>query len=238
MGKNKKMIAGMAAAFLILCILQGNTVYAKASSQLQPTDEAHADTVVQDTSETTDTNEGGSSIETSDQNEGESSAEESGQDESEPSAEESGQDESDPLKGSEDEQVSDGSQSTDEWTDGDQEVLEDDDEWADGEDEWTDAWTGVDDDMADGEWADDKEKNNDARITRADSVESIESYDGGEEYIAENSASNISSKSYYERADVNYQTGAGLGDDILLIAAVLCGITAIGLTARKCMHKK
>lgn len=68
-------------------------------------------------------------------------------------------------------------------------------------------------------------------------MESIESYDGGEEYIAENSASNISSKSYYERADVNYQTGAGLGDDILLIAAVLCGITAIGLTARKCMHK-
>ena len=142
-------------------------------------------------------------------------------------------------------QISDGFQGDDGQTD-QEENVEDDDEWADGDDEWTDEWTGADDEMEGNEWADDRDKNQNKNEDKeeselkseTDSVDGIESYDGKEEYIVRNRGVSVSStKSSRAALDTNYQTGAGLGNDISLILAVICGITAIGLAARKRKHE-
>lgn len=252
--KNKKIIISMAAAILISCKIYGNDVYAAEPSQMQSEDvsaisegdEANADTTAQEisgigvsssesdaqgadgsSSEAVDSDEDEPSVETPDQITGEQQEETSGQDEDGQLIDTTAQDISQ-------KQESNGLQDTNGQPEEEQEVAEDDDEWADGDNEWTDAWTGADDDIDGGNWEEDEKSADDAGMT---AVGNEDVYSGGEAYIAENSTSNISSNEYYAGVDQNYQTGAGLGDDIFLIAAAICGITAIVLAVRKCKHK-
>ena len=178
-----------------------------------------------DSDGSTDQQEGGQSDGSVDQNGDGAYDDFSGQQEGGQSSESSDQDP--------DRQTSDGAQSDDGQADEDSENVEDDDEWADGDDEWTDAWTGADDDMEDIEWADDKEKISEAEVSSADRAEP---YAGETVYTAKTVTSGRTSNSY-AKLDQNYKTGAGVGNDIFLLLAVICGIAAIGLAAAKSMCK-
>ncbi len=263
MGKRKKILIRMAAVFLIPCFMQCQLAFAAAlqqqSADLATASENEAASAGESGADLSDTesqqsevaDQSDQSSDTSDPNRGEQSDEltevkedGNGGDSSGGSADqkedgsldgssdqEEGSQSADVSDQNMDEQILDGSQGNDEY----QEDIEDDDDWADGDDEWTDAWTAADDDRydGDGEWADDRDKMNEAEISGADS----EPYAGESVYTAKSTASGTTSNDNYEQLDQNYQTGAGVGNDIFLILAVLCGIMAIGLAAGKSIRK-
>ncbi len=267
-----KKISCIAAAFLILSIVQWHTVYAaESTSQLQPatsTEVSEEDTneLIPDqstsatesqVSEASDQDAGGQQTVSSDQkpggdqtdvsnqntdeqltnasgqNEGEQTTDSVKQDTGEQSEASSGQDINGQMAESTDqnmdEQKSDGLQN-----DEIEMEAEDDDAWADGDDEWTDAWSGGADDMAD-TWADDggdgEDENEKAVISSTGSMD--EPGAGEKKYIAKHTAPEVSANNMQQRPDRNYQTGAGLGDDLFLILALLCGMAAIALVVRK-----
>lgn len=251
MGKSKRVLIHIAAVFLISCIImQWHTAYAASLSQPETSvttavsDDGDAE---KDTSDTGNLVEGSSDQDINKELENASDQDVDGQQEETIDQDTDGQQEekTDPDVGGQQEEtidqdmdskISDGSQSDDDQTD--QGEIEDDDEWADGDDEWTDAWTGVDEEIAGNEWADDgdmdtgEDKNKESK-PKAASADNIETYDGKGEYSVENKGLSVSSKSSRAMLDQNYQTGAGLGNDIFLILAVVCGIIAICLLARK-----
>ncbi|MDE6969032.1 MAG: hypothetical protein K2P69_04580 [Eubacterium sp.] len=263
MGKRKKILIRMAAVFLIPCFMQCQLAFAAAlqqqSADLATASENEAASAGESGADLSDTesqqsevaDQSDQSSDTSDPNGGEQSDELTEVKEDGNGGDSSGgssdQKEDGSLDGSfdqkegsqsadvsdqnMDEQILDESQGNDEY----QEDIEDDDDWADGDDEWTDAWTAADDDRydGDGEWADDRDKMNEAEISGADS----EPYAGESVYTAKSTASGTTSNDNYEQLDQNYQTGAGVGNDIFLILAVLCGIMAIGLAAGKSIRK-
>ena len=251
MEKGKKVLIRLAVVFLISCIMQWHTAYAASLSQPESSDIAavsDGEDAGKGTSGTEDPAEGGFDQNTneelgniSDQNR--DMQQETDQDSDIQQEEELNQDldiQQEEKTDQDMEKISDGSQSDDSQIDQDQGEIEDDDEWADGDDEWTDAWTGVDEEIAGNEWADDRNMDksedkvkNKGRDPKNVSVDSIEPYDGKEGYVVEDQGLSVSSKSSRAALDQSYQTGAGLGNDIFLILAVVCGITAIGLSARR-----
>lgn len=257
MGKSIKIIMNIAAVLLMAGMIPQYTVY--AASQLQSADSAavsegediNADLPGQEVPDigdngseifdtnvdeqpdsTSDPNGGGQPGDTSDSNAAEQPGGTSDPNDGEQSDVSSGQDVTEQPAGSSD-QVTGGSQDIEDQTD----EAEDDDVWADGDDEWTDAWSGGDD-MEDIDWADDEDMSDEygADDSGINSEDGADLYDGESDYIAEHAVWNMPSDGY-EGVDQNYQTGAGLGNDIFLILAVVCGIMAVGLAVRKCINK-
>lgn len=257
MKKSNKILIRMTAVFLISCMMQQQTAYAASQTESSDT------TAVFDGGDAEKDTSGikGSVEGSSDQNTNLESGDVSGQDgngqQEENSNQDTGEQQEENLNQDVDGQqeenqdqnvdnlISDGSQGDDGQTDQNEEEVADDDEWAEGDDEWTEAWTGADDEMEGNEWEDnrntnEKEENNKNKDKGSEpatvSVNNIEPYESGEGYNVQNQGLSVSSKSSRAVLDQNYQTGAGLGNDLFLILAVVCGITAIGLSARKRKH--
>ncbi len=264
MGINKKIFR-IAVFILIFNIMPRHTAYAsESSSRLQAsgpaavsqTGDADSDMSGQETpvsagqnkgaqqknasdqnagvqqTETSDQNTGGQTSDVSDQNTDGQQTGASGQEENVQQTDTADQG-SDGLQNSEDQAGQNQDEIQDEIQDEDQEDFEDDDDWEDGDDEWTEAWTGADDEMQD-DWAEDETEDDEAETGSEDIIDSYDT--GAQEYIAKSTVPYTSSSGHQDQLDQNYKTGAGLGSDLLLILAVVCGMAAVGFAVRKSMH--